>query len=135
MYSLFEAVGVSEQLRAVSLDISLASEGDALVLVGDPALSYANAHTEALCYVVAALEEILLCLGSPDVSAVFQPHMQPDILATLQKQKGMLQIKRDYALAWFQRASTTCLPLLWHSEHLGVGFRAQVLTSTRRSSA
>ena len=122
MYSLFEAVGVSEQLRAVSLDVSLANEGDALVLVGDSALSYANAHTEALCYVVAALEEILLCLERPDGSAGFQPHVQLDILATLQKHKGILQVKRDYALAWFQRASTTRLPLLWHSEHLVSAF-------------
>ncbi len=122
MYSLYEATAVSEQLKTVSLDISLANEGDALVLVGDSALSYANAHTEALCYVVAALEEILLCLGNPEVSAVFQPHVQPNILASLQKQKGVLQVKRDYALAWFQRASTTCLPLLWQSEHLVSAF-------------
>jgi hypothetical protein len=135
MYSLFEAAAISEQLRAVSLEVSLASEGDALVLVGDSALSYANAHTETLCYVVAALEEILLCLESPDVSAGFHPRVQPDILAFLQKQKDMLQVKRDYALAWFQRASTTCLPLLWQSEPLVSAFCAQILTSTHRSSA
>jgi len=122
MYSLFEAAAVSEQLRAVSLDISLANEGDALVLVGDSALSYANSHMEALCYAVAALEEILLCLESPEVSTVIQPHVQPDILASLRKQKDMLQVKRDHALAWFQRASTTCLPLLWQSEPLVSAF-------------
>lgn len=130
MYSLFEAAVVSEQLRAVSLDVALANEGDALVLVGDSALSYANAHMEALCYVVAALEEILQCFESPE----FQPRVQPDILASLQKQEGMLQVKRDYASGWIQRASTTCLPLLWQSKPLVSAFRAQILTNAHRSS-
>ena len=116
MHSLFEAAVVSEQLRAVSLDISLANDGDPLVLVGDPALSYVNAHMEALCYVVAALEEILLCVEKPEISAVFQPQMQPDILASLQTQRDVLQVKRTSVLAWVQRAPTTCLPLLWQSK-------------------
>jgi midasin len=135
MHSLFEAAVVFGQLRAVSLDISLANEGDALVLVGDSALAYANAHMEALCYAVAALEEILLSLESPEVSAVVQPQVQPNILASFQKQRAMLQVKRDYALAWIQRAPTTCLPLLWQSEPLASAFRAQILTNIHRSSA
>ena len=135
IHSLFEAAVVSEQLRAVSLDISVANEGDALVFVGDSALSYANTHLEALCYVVAALEEILLCVGSSEAPAAFQPRIQPSILASFQKQKDMHQVKRDYALAWFQQASTTCLPLLWQSEPLVPVSRAQILTNAHRPSA
>ena len=123
MHSLFEAAVVSEQLRAVSLDISLANEGDLLVLVGDSALSYANAHMEALCYVVAALEEILLCVERPEVSAVFHPQVQPGLLASLQKQKSLLQVKRASVSAWVQRSPTTCLPLLWKSKLLVSGLR------------
>jgi len=135
MHSLFEAAVVCEQLRAVSFEVLLANEGDALVLVGDSTLSYANAHMEALCYVVAALEEILLCPESPDLSTVFQLHVKPDVLASLQKQKGILQVKRDYALAWIQRAATTCLPLLWQSEPLVSLFHTQTLMNAHRSSA
>jgi midasin len=116
VHSLFEAAAVSEQLRAVSLDISLANDGDALVLVGDSAFSYANSHMEALCYVVAALEEILLYVESLEVFTISQPLEQPAILVSLQKQKGILQVRRDYALTWIRRASTTCLPLLWQRE-------------------
>ena len=134
MHSLVGAAVVSEQLRATSLDISLANEGDSLVFVGDSALSYADSHMEALCYVVAALEEILLHVASPEVSAVFRPQMQPDTLVSLQKQKAVLRVKRDYVLAWVQRASTTCLPLLWQSEPLVPAFCAQTLTNAHRSS-
>ena len=128
MHSLFEASVVSEQLRAVSSDISLANEGDLLVLVGGSALSYANAHMEALCYTVAALEEILLCVERPEVSAGIQPQIQPGILASLQKHNRMLQVKRTSVLAWIQRAPTTCLPLLWQSKLLMPDLRAQILT-------